>query len=498
MKSTVKLIYLAVTALLVLAIAGCSVLPAGASPALAASGIIETVEVDLSPELGGRVSTVNAQEGETVHEGDVLLQFDSALLDTQRAQAAATLAAAKANYEALRAGPTSAQGQAAIAQAEMERLQAQQALDDLKENTDLAIANAQLAVANANDTLWHSQRDVNSIEHPKIQDYQDALSDAQDALTIAETNGTINTVGPLGDAIQAAQDAVKDAQDNLGAVQTAEDGCGGCDPDRLNQAQDDLNGAKNGLQTLELQQQTGDIQVSQAVRDARDAVKHAQDHLNAALAGPNARKLAIAEAQLAVAQATLAHAQHDLEKMGDGPDPDALAAAQARLDAAEAALTAAKTGPSQEELDAVQAQVEVAQAALDAADEQIAKLTITAPVDGVVLSRSVEPGEVASPGATLFVLGRLSNLSITVYVPEDRYGEINLGQAAQVSVDSFPGETFTARVAHIADQAEFTPRNVQTASGRKTTVFAVKLAIENPDGRLKPGMPADVNFGSNS
>jgi HlyD family secretion protein len=79
-------------------------------------------------------------------------------------------------------------------------------------------------------------------------------------------------------------------------------------------------------------------------------------------------------------------------------------------------------------------------------------------------------------------------------VPEDRYGEIQLGQQARVTVDSFPDENFEALVTHIADQAEYTPRNVQTAEGRRTTVFAVKLAVDNSAGKLKPGMPADVVF----
>jgi multidrug efflux pump subunit AcrA (membrane-fusion protein) len=92
------------------------------------------------------------------------------------------------------------------------------------------------------------------------------------------------------------------------------------------------------------------------------------------------------------------------------------------------------------------------------------------------------------------IIGRLSHLKITVYLPEDRYGEIILGQTARVTVDSFPGQEFTATVVYIADQAEFTPRNVQTAEGRRNTVFAIELSIENADGRLKPGMPADVNF----
>ena len=83
---------------------------------------------------------------------------------------------------------------------------------------------------------------------------------------------------------------------------------------------------------------------------------------------------------------------------------------------------------------------------------------------------------------------------ITVYVPEDRYGEISLGQQAEISVDSFPDETFFATVVYIANSAEYTPRNVQTVEGRSSTVYAVKLKVDDPEGKLKPGMPADVNF----
>jgi HlyD family secretion protein len=88
----------------------------------------------------------------------------------------------------------------------------------------------------------------------------------------------------------------------------------------------------------------------------------------------------------------------------------------------------------------------------------------------------------------------LSQLTITVYVPEDRYGQIRRGQTATVTVDSFPGTEFSAQVTHIADQAEFTPRNVQTVEGRSATVYAIELAVTDTEGRLKPGMPADVSF----
>jgi multidrug resistance efflux pump len=120
---------------------------------------------------------------------------------------------------------------------------------------------------------------------------------------------------------------------------------------------------------------------------------------------------------------------------------------------------------------------------------------IHTPLAGVVLYRHVEPGEVASAGAPLVTVIDPDNLQLTVYVPEDRYGRIALGQGLPVTVDSFPGESFQGTVTHIADQAEFTPRNVQTTDNRKTTVFAVRLALETSAGKLKPGMPADVHFG---
>jgi multidrug resistance efflux pump len=120
---------------------------------------------------------------------------------------------------------------------------------------------------------------------------------------------------------------------------------------------------------------------------------------------------------------------------------------------------------------------------------------IHSPLGGTVLYRHVEPGEVTAAGAPLVTVIDPDNLELTVYVPEDRYGRIALGQVLPVTVDSFPGTTFGGTVTHIADQAEFTPRNVQTTDNRKTTVFAVRLKLAPADGKLKPGMPADVHFG---
>jgi HlyD family secretion protein len=156
-----------------------------------------------------------------------------------------------------------------------------------------------------------------------------------------------------------------------------------------------------------------------------------------------------------------------------------------------AATTVQQAEATVAQAEAARAQVEAELALIDL---QLDKLLVKTPVAGVVLTRSLEPGEVIAAGAALITVGQLDALTITVYLPEDQYGSLQLGNTAEVVVDSFPDETFAAAVIRIADEAEFTPRNVQTAEGRRTTVFAVELSVDNPAGKLKPGMPADVTF----
>ena len=176
-------------------------------------------------------------------------------------------------------------------------------------------------------------------------------------------------------------------------------------------------------------------------------------------------------------------------------------AAQQRYYAAYARWLTFQTGAespvvvgAQKSLEQAKSAVMQAETNLKLLDTQVAKLIIVAPMDGVILARNVEPGEFVQPGAVALTMADLTDLTITVYVPEGLYGHIKLGQTAEVRVDSFPGLTFSATVVHIADQAEFTPRNVQTVEGRKSTFYAIKLKVADPDGKLKIGMPADVVF----
>ena len=166
--------------------------------------------------------------------------------------------------------------------------------------------------------------------------------------------------------------------------------------------------------------------------------------------------------------------------------------AAAAVGLAEAQVAGLRMGPTAEQIAAAEAQVEIARAALQTLQVQVEKLQLTAPISGLVLERAVQPGELALPGAPLFALAKLDTLWLTVYVPEDQVGRVQLGGDVAVTVDAFPGQSFAGRVSYLSSEAEFTPKNVQTREERVNMVFAVKVELPNPGHLLKPGMPADA------
>lgn len=249
-------------------------------------------------------------------------------------------------------------------------------------------------------------------------------------------------------------------------------------------AQAATQAAEANLRLLRAGPTAEQLRVAQTVVDKAqqtlEAAQTAYDDLSEA-----ARAAAVGQQlknQLEAAQVGVANAQAQYDLAAAGARPQQIQAAQAQLEAAQAQASAA------------QAQAEAALAALGVLHAQRARLTVFAPLEAAVLARAIEPGEFAAPGSTLLQLADLNRLTLTVYLPEDRYGQVRLGQTATVQVDSFPGQTFNATVIRVADRAEFTPRNVQTAEGRKTTVFAIELALDNSAGLLRPGMPADVTL----
>ena len=168
--------------------------------------------------------------------------------------------------------------------------------------------------------------------------------------------------------------------------------------------------------------------------------------------------------------------------------------AEAKVAAAQAKLDELEAGPTEEEIALAEAQVEQAQAAVRLIDVQIDHLKLTAPMQGVISSRSAQVGETVTPGTPLLTIANLDDVTLVIYIPENRIGQVNVGQEVEVQVDSFPELVFVGQVSSIAGEAEFTPRNVQTKEERVNLVFAVDVKIPNPDQALKPGMPADATI----
>lgn len=157
-------------------------------------------------------------------------------------------------------------------------------------------------------------------------------------------------------------------------------------------------------------------------------------------------------------------------------------------------LSLLKEGPRKETILAARERVRQAQATVAVYEESLRDTVLESPVDGVILIRPIEEGEVVSAGTAVFVAGKLAAPWVKVYVKESSLGLVKLNQPASVTVDSFPGKIFGGRITFISKEAEFTPKNIQTKEERVKLVFGVKVSVKNPDNELKPGMPADVRI----
>jgi HlyD family secretion protein len=146
---------------------------------------------------------------------------------------------------------------------------------------------------------------------------------------------------------------------------------------------------------------------------------------------------------------------------------------------------------SRADKDAAKAQLDQAKIAVKMNEVQLGYAKITAPADGILSNIAQKVGENAVPGTTLAMLSQVQNLTVTVYVPENRIGEVKMGQAGTLTTDS-TDKTYDAKVTYISSQAEFTPASIETKDQRVKLVYQVKLDITDADAKLKPGMPADV------
>jgi HlyD family secretion protein len=378
-----------------------------------------------------------------VKRGDELLRLDGSLLQAQRKAAAA-------NLDAARSALQSAQSSLGAAQAQYQA------------TLDAALAANQEARTNdwRSNTAGLTQPSWYFTQTEQIQAAQTELDAAQKGLADKQSNLESVINGVQNSGFVAAEKRLANARLAYEAAKT------------VNQRAQSGNNA-------ELRNAAKD-----AFDNAKDELDRAQQAYNDMLTTQAAKDVLKARAELAVAQERYDTAQDQLRALQTGILAPQVVAAQKTVQQAQDGLNQAQAGTSQ------------AQAQLDLIDAQMAQLSVQAPVDGVVLARNTQPGEVIQAGITALVIGEVSQLKVTVYLPENQYGQVHLGDHASLKVDSYPNDSFEATVTRISDQAEYTPNNVQTKQGRQTTVYAIELSITNPQGKLIPGMPVDVTFGS--
>lgn len=185
-------------------------------------------------------------------------------------------------------------------------------------------------------------------------------------------------------------------------------------------------------------------------------------------------------------------ARQRLSLVKEGPRSEQIRQARFALAQAEAEHALVTAGPRQETITQAAARVAAAGEALSLFRQQVADTTISAPFDGVVLSKSAEPGAYLNPGAPVVTVAQMDPLWLRAFVSETDLGRIRLGQSAKVTTDSAPDKPVIGRVTFISSQAEFTPKSVQTFEDRVNLMYRVKITLDNTDGWLKPGMPADA------
>ena len=242
------------------------------------------------------------------------------------------------------------------------------------------------------------------------------------------------------------------------------------------------------------------------LEEALAAKEVAQAQFNLLKEGARKEDVKQAEENLKQAQVTFNLAEKDKERMENlyqaksitkKQYDDAMAnyeITQARLKSANENFEKVKNLARPEELKQAEANLNRVIANVNLIQKNLNDCYVTSPSSGFITKKFVEVGETAGMMSSLFQVADLSSVDLVIYVPETELGKVQLGQKAEITVDTYPDKSFNGRVIYISPQAEFTPKNIQTQEERTKLVFAVKIKIDNPEFELKDGMPADASI----
>jgi multidrug resistance efflux pump len=427
----------AVIVLLIVALIGCQAVSGGSSNDVW-TGFLEGTTVDVSAQVGGRVTNVAVEEGDSVHAGQLLATIADDLARQQWDAADANVAAAQAQLALLEAGarPEDLQrAQARVDQARAALVAATQAVTDteaIRANPQallIAQADAAARVQAAQAALTAAALQAQAADLPH-QFWQDQVQSLQEGIDIRLPGGGKLHFDIPSSRIDAARTQWDQAGNNAWQAWIA-----------VAQAQANLDTAQAALKSVS-DQLTNPIALDSRVDQARAARDRAA----------------------------------------------------ADLQAAEAALQALREGASPAQVQAARAALDQARAARAVAAEELTHYRIIAPQEGTVSQVFYRAGEVVAPNVPLVRLSVDGELTLRVFVPTSTLPKIHIGQTVPVWVAELNNKSVEGQVARIADTAEFTSRQAQTDSERNALLIAVQVTVRSPDGQLKPGMPASVSF----
>jgi HlyD family secretion protein len=255
-----------------------------------------------------------------------------------------------------------------------------------------------------------------------------------------------------------------------------------------------------------------------ALKQARASLEYARSVLAEIEAGSRTQEIAGAQAELSRAVAGLESAKAQLQLAKSDNDRfeelynqggislreyevyktqyeialNAYKESSARLESARQHVSLVEEGARSEKIEQARSQLKIARQSLNQAKLQLEYTGLYSPISAVVLSKSAEAGEYVTPGAAVITIGDLSRPWLRAYINETDLSRIKLNQKVEVTTDTYPGKVYTGRISFISSEAEFTPKAVQTHEERVKLVYRIKIALENPEEELKPGMPADA------
>ena len=483
------------------------------------SGTVEARTTQVASEVGGRVLKLLVREGDKVLSGEVIAEVASEIGEARLSQAEAAADAAEQRHQQASVATSVQEG---VAEAEVARTE--RALETATARLAELLAGARPeAIREAEAAVRQAEAQVDATrEHvaalvagPRAQEIEQAraaVERASAAIKAAQARVDELRAGTRKQDLEQAKAVAEKARARADKThkdaermrRLHEDGV--VSADQLEQAEtaaraaaEDLRAAEAALSRAEEGPRTENITMAEAdLAQTQAQERQAEEALSLLEAGTRAEDLRAARAQLGQAEQQVEAVRQRLAALRAGPTAEQTAVTSRQVEEARAAVRLARQRAREVSVAARQAgaaasEADRAEAVVSEAEASLHKHVVPAPGSGVVDSVNIEQGEVAAAGASLVTLVNPDDLWVTVYVPEPELVRVKIGQRAQVTVDG-QDQPFEAEVYRIAEQAEFTPKYIQTTQERTRLVYAVKVRPSDPLGQLKPGMPADVTI----